>query len=559
MLPEISPLAFVAGLLMVYGALAITFTVVFKSRSAVPLSRRRPDAAPQTSAFARLTDQTVHAINNGVRGNRTGVLSREKLDAAGLKKQAGDYILMSGAATLVAGVLGFFTGGMFSALLLALLAPVALYTLLNFLVSRRRRKFDEQVPDTLQMFSGGLRAGHSLLRAIDAAAQENEAPMAEELSRVVNETRIGRDLGESLDEVARRTDNEDFGWIARSVEIHREVGGDLAEVLDHVGETIRDRNQIRGQVRALSAEGRISALVLMALPIVMFIGLTLIQSAVFKGVYEHFARLLHDRRCGAAPRCRRLLAQPAHQTEVLGKQGETHATHCLRRHPGGHRPAVRYDLASLHWRPCRLRNIQSNLGHHPSVRASTLTANEQLASLTRKAMPKGYDLWLDKQIAGAGRPKAWPLARVIMVKPLLALAGAVLGILVYAADPSARKFALFLGVTALCYFLPDILLRNYAEKRRASIKLELPNALDQMLISVQAGLGFETAMARAGESGKGPLADELDPHPAGHPGGPVPQGGLPGDGRAGRCAGPAILRQVSRPGRQLRHRNRKRP
>jgi tight adherence protein B len=91
----------------------------------------------------------------------------------------------------------------------------------------------------------------------------------------VNETRIGRDLGESLDEVARRTDNEDFGWIARSVEIHREVGGDLAEVLDHVGETIRDRNQIRGQVRALSAEGRISALVLIALPVVMFIGLTL--------------------------------------------------------------------------------------------------------------------------------------------------------------------------------------------------------------------------------------------------------------------------------------------
>ncbi|WP_028275017.1 type II secretion system F family protein [Arthrobacter sp. I3] len=155
------------------------------------------------------------------------------------------------------------------------------------------------------------------------------------------------------------------------------------------------------------------------------------------------------------------------------------------------------------------RNIQSNLGHRPQVRESALTANEQLASLTRRAMPKGYAAWLDKQVAGAGRPKAWPLARVIMVKPLLALAGAVLGILVYAADPSAMKFVLFLGVTALCYFLPDILLRNYAEKRRASIKLELPNALDQMLISVQAGLGFETAMARAGESGRGPLADEL--------------------------------------------------
>jgi tight adherence protein B len=277
MLPELSPLTFVGGLLLVYSALAIVFTFVFKSRSTVPMSRRRPEMGPQTSSFTKLTDQAVQALNKGVRANRTGVLSREKLDAAGLKKGPGDYMLMAGASTLVAGVLGYLAGGLFSAVLLAILAPVGLWALLALLVSRRRRKFDEQVPDTLQLFSGGLRAGHSLLRAIDAAGQESEAPMAEELNRVVNETRIGRDLGESLDDVARRTDNEDFGWIARSVEIHREVGGDLAEVLDHVGETIRDRNQIRGQVRALSAEGRISAVVLMALPVVMFVGLTFLN------------------------------------------------------------------------------------------------------------------------------------------------------------------------------------------------------------------------------------------------------------------------------------------
>jgi hypothetical protein len=71
------------------------------------------------------------------------------------------------------------------------------------------------------------------------------------------------------------------------------------------------------------------------------------------------------------------------------------------------------------------------------------------------------------------------------------------------------KVLLMVGITALAYFLPDILIRNYAQKRRQAIKLELPNALDQMLISVQAGLGFESAMARAGQNGQGPLADEL--------------------------------------------------
>jgi tight adherence protein B len=266
---------FVGGLFLAYLSLGLVFGVALKGRAGVPLSRRRPDAVHYTSSLTRLTDQAVGALNRRLKKRPAGVFNREKLEQAGLNKEPGDYLLMAGAVTLVATVLGFFLGGLGISILSLLLTPFLLFLVLNFLISRRRRKFDDQVPDTLQMFSGGLRAGHSLLRAIDAAAQENEGPMAEELSRVVNETRIGRDLGESLADVSRRTASEDFYWIAQAIEIHREVGGDLAEVLDHVGETIRDRNQVRGQVRALSAEGRISALVLMALPILMFIGLVI--------------------------------------------------------------------------------------------------------------------------------------------------------------------------------------------------------------------------------------------------------------------------------------------
>jgi tight adherence protein B len=273
-LPELSPLAFVAGLLLVYAALAITVSVVFKSRE-VELSRRRPDSVEaHSSNLTKLTDQAVQTLNKGVRSTGSGLLSREMLEEAGLKKQPGDYLLTGGAAIFVGVVLGFLLGGPGMAVLMLILTPVGLILFLHLLVARRRKKFDEQVPDSLQMFAGGLRAGHSLLRSVDAAAQENEAPMSEELNRVVNETRIGRDLGDSLNDVARRTANEDFGAIARAIDIHREVGGDLAQVLDHVGETIRDRNQIRGQIRALSAEGKMSAIVLMALPVVMFIGLT---------------------------------------------------------------------------------------------------------------------------------------------------------------------------------------------------------------------------------------------------------------------------------------------
>lgn len=275
MTEELSPLAFVAGLLLVYAALAIAIALVFNSGK-VPLSRRRPgEVAAKSSNLTKLTDQAVHTLSKGFRRRGRRLLSREKLENAGLKKQPGDYLLMGGSVTFVVVVLGFLLAGPFLALLMLILTPAGLVLFLNLLVSRRRKKFDEQVPDTLQMLAGGLRAGHSLLRSVDASAQESEAPMSDELNRVINETRIGKDLGESLEDVARRTGNEDFGAITRAIDIHREVGGDLAQVLDHVGETIRDRNQIRGQIRALSAEGRMSALVLMALPIVMFTGLTL--------------------------------------------------------------------------------------------------------------------------------------------------------------------------------------------------------------------------------------------------------------------------------------------
>ncbi|MGN7250721.1 type II secretion system F family protein [Arthrobacter sp. SAFR-014] len=266
---------FVVALVLLYLAVFLVFGVALRPNSGIPLSRRRPDVPVAASSLTKLTDQAVGVLNKGLRKRGPGLLTQERLDECGLKKEPGDYLIMAGVITLTAAVIGFFLGGLFAAVLLTLLTPLGLHLMLNALAGRRRRQFDQQVPDTLQMFSGGLRAGHSLLRAVDAAGQESQPPMSEELGRIVNETRIGRDLGESLADVARRTQSEDFLSISQAIEIHREVGGDLAEVLDHLGNTVRDRNQVRGQIRALSAEGRMSAIVLMALPVVMFIGLTL--------------------------------------------------------------------------------------------------------------------------------------------------------------------------------------------------------------------------------------------------------------------------------------------
>ncbi|OOP60644.1 secretion system protein [Arthrobacter sp. SRS-W-1-2016] len=156
-----------------------------------------------------------------------------------------------------------------------------------------------------------------------------------------------------------------------------------------------------------------------------------------------------------------------------------------------------------------LRNIRTNLGARAAAAPQSANARDRLTAFSRQLAPNGYVAWLDMQLAGAGRPKDWPLGRILMVKPLLALGGAVLGLVLFLGDRSVGRLLLGLGVIALAYFVPDLLIRSNAQKRRAAIRLELPNTLDQMLIAVQAGLGFEAAMARAAENGRGPLADEF--------------------------------------------------
>lgn len=155
-----------------------------------------------------------------------------------------------------------------------------------------------------------------------------------------------------------------------------------------------------------------------------------------------------------------------------------------------------------------IRNIQANLGQR-ARNTSRQSLSVEAGAIARKITPVGYVAWLDKQLAAVGRPKEWPLERLLVVKPMLALGGAAFGLFFFLASPEPSRFAIFLAATAFGYFAPDLLVRTNAEKRRAKIRQELPNTLDQMLISVQAGLGFEAAMARTAQNGSGPLADEM--------------------------------------------------
>ncbi|ALE07600.1 secretion system protein [Arthrobacter sp. ERGS1:01] len=154
--------------------------------------------------------------------------------------------------------------------------------------------------------------------------------------------------------------------------------------------------------------------------------------------------------------------------------------------------------------------IRNNLGrtNAPGQSAPAFSDRSWLA-IAHRITPAAYVAKLDKLLARAGRPASIPLPRLLMAKPLLAMAAAAVGLLFIAIRPGASMVFLAIFLTALCYFIPDLLIYSKGQERQQSIQLELPDTLDQMLIAVEAGLGFESAMARAALNGKGPMAEEL--------------------------------------------------
>ncbi|MFQ4149957.1 type II secretion system F family protein [Arthrobacter sp. LAPM80] len=275
----------VAGLgLCIVAALVALFFVFSPLRSSIPVERRRPFGDTGKSTLGIFSDSAIGLLDKTVGG---GPYNRSRLEDAGLKLEPSNFLIFVIAGSVVMALLGLLLSGGALALLLALATPLFAWLVLTLLADRRRSKFDQQLADNLLLITGGLRAGHSILAAIDSGAKEAPAPSSEEFARVVNEVRIGRDLGHALADTARRMKSDDFSWIAQAIQINREVGGDLAEVMDHVGETIRERGEIKAQVRSLSAEGRLSSYILIALPFGMALMLMVVNPTYLGVLTSH--------------------------------------------------------------------------------------------------------------------------------------------------------------------------------------------------------------------------------------------------------------------------------
>ena len=146
------------------------------------------------------------------------------------------------------------------------LVPVAVRLIVNIRADRQRRKFEEQLADHLAVVGGAMRAGHGLPAALASVLDDAPEPSRREFARVVADERLGAPLEEAIEALARRMRNRDVEQLALLARLHRETGADAAEMLDRVVETVRERHELRGMVRTLTAQGRLSRWILSALP-----------------------------------------------------------------------------------------------------------------------------------------------------------------------------------------------------------------------------------------------------------------------------------------------------
>ena len=227
-------------------------------------ARRPPPSAPQG-----MTAQAVDMAGKALASNRGAEAKLgARLDAAGMSIKPAEWLLLhAGIAVGSALLVLMLTGEDLLLTVLALAGGIVLpWIFLGVKKNRRLKSFNAQLAPTLQLMAASLQAGLSLAQGMDTIVKEGADPVAGEFRRALVETRLGVQVEDALDSMAERMMSEDFRWTVMAIRIQREVGGNLAELMLNVAATLRERDYLRRQVKSLSAEGRFSAYILLAMP-----------------------------------------------------------------------------------------------------------------------------------------------------------------------------------------------------------------------------------------------------------------------------------------------------
>lgn len=159
---------------------------------------------------------------------------------------------------------------------------------LNFLRQRRKRTFESQLPEALDLLSNSMKAGFSLMQALEVVVKEQAAPLSQEFGLMMKEYRLGVNLDQSLQTMARRVNSEDLHLVVTATIIARTVGGNLAEMFQTVSHTIRERMKLEGKIRSMTAQGRMQGVVVGLLPFIMAFVLSMIDPTLIQPLFDEF-------------------------------------------------------------------------------------------------------------------------------------------------------------------------------------------------------------------------------------------------------------------------------
>lgn len=281
--PELLPISLaVAGLVLLLVAVAL---LLARGRNSDDVSRRLTEFAGRSgqSQQGATSRQALERIDWVVAQSRQGGNIQRDLARADVKLTVAEFVGIKLICALLGVGLGIFIGRANVAAMFA--TGLALGVVLSFLPNlyltfrarRRVKAFNDQLGDTITMMANALRGGYSFLQTLDMVGREAPAPMSSEFRRVVQEVGLGRSTEEALQNLLRRMPSDDLDLLITAVNIQMEVGGNLAQILDTIGHTIRERVRIKGEIQTLTAQGRISAWVITGLPIALAIFISMVN------------------------------------------------------------------------------------------------------------------------------------------------------------------------------------------------------------------------------------------------------------------------------------------
>lgn len=241
----------------------------------LPWGEKDVDIEVVAGRHSHLVEQTIGVTGRMIdQVDGKGALLR-RLERARVPMRPGEFVLFVASIGIIAGlVVTVIAASPIFGVMAFVASPFLGNAYLSRRINKRKAAFQEEFPEALGLIASSLSAGHTFLRAIQIMNQDSEGPIADEFGRVLNETQLGGNMVDALDRMAQRVDVRDVDWVVQAIKIQQTVGGKLADLLHTLADFIRARQEVRREVQVLTAEGRMSAWVLGALPIVI---MTMVQ------------------------------------------------------------------------------------------------------------------------------------------------------------------------------------------------------------------------------------------------------------------------------------------